>query len=278
METQEDIFGKLKELEKSGARAALVVVVSTEGHTPQVPGAKMIVNEDGTISGTVGGGQIEKAAIDRAVEMIQAKSTPSVESWHLLHDLAMCCGGRMTLYIEPIQVRPRLFIFGAGHVAAPTARLARESGFSVTVIDDRQDWNSPQRFPMADERVHVPYDDFLMSFEPSHDDYVLIVTQGHEHDERILTALIEKPLKYLGMIGSSRKVTRTLRRLPPESSWKSVLHAPVGLDIGAETPAEIAVAIAAELIKIRRGKVEDLTEDKSDSVEVVPGNNEETVS
>ena len=184
----------------------------------------------------------------------------------------------MTLYIEPIQVRPRLFVFGAGHVAAPTVRLARESGFSVTVIDDRQDWNSPQRFPTADERIHVPYDDFLMTFEPSPDDYILIVTQGHEHDERILATLIEKPLKYLGMIGSSRKVTRTLRRLPPESSWRSTLHAPVGLDIGAETPAEIAVAIAAELIKTRRGLVDDFGEKKTDSAEVITGNNEETVS
>jgi xanthine dehydrogenase accessory factor len=122
------------------------------------------------------------------------------------------------------------------------------------VIDPREDWNSSQRFPTATERIVLSYEDFLSDFIPSPADYVVIVTQGHEHDEFILRQMTEHPLRYLGMIGSQRKISRTLRKLPPTSQWNAELHAPVGLDIGAETPNEIAVAIVAELIQTRKGK------------------------
>jgi len=255
MSSDKTVLDEVTTLKDTTQEGVLVIVVSTDGHTPQVPGAKMLVHADGTIKGTVGGGQIENKAVERALALLRdPNASPRVETWHLLHDLGMCCGGRMSLYMEPLRPGPRLLLFGAGHVALPTARLARESGFRVTVVDPREDWNSSHRFPTATERIVLSYEDFLSDFTPSPTDYVVIVTQGHEHDEFVLRHMVKHPLCYLGMIGSQRKISRTLRKLPPASQWNAELHAPVGLDIGAETPNEIAVAIVAELIQVRKGK------------------------
>lgn len=239
-------------LEAARSRGVLVIVTSTQGHCPQVAGAKMLVREDGSFRGTVGGGRLEHEAIEFARSLLAEPAQPQQRTWHLLHDLGMCCGGQMNLYFEPNRLRPRLTIFGAGHVAMPTARLARQIGFHVTVVDDREDWNTSVRFPLADERKLTAYTDYLASQPMDPGEYALVVTQGHDHDEEIVRELSRVPLAYLGMIGSTRKVERTRRRLPPSEEWSVPLHAPVGLSIGAETPEEIAVSIAAELIQVRR--------------------------
>ena len=122
---------------------------------------------------------------------------------------------------EPNRLRPRLTIFGAGHVAMPTARLARQIGFHVTVVDDREDWNTSVRFPLADERKLTAYTDYPASQPMDPGEYALVVTQGHDHDEEIVRELSRVPLAYLGMIGSTRKVERTRRRLPPSEEERA---------------------------------------------------------
>ena len=250
------IFEEILQVEKEGTRAVLVTVIETTGHTPQVPGARMLVYENRSIRGTVGGGAVEDTARNLAVEMLGNSAPSTLRSWHLLHDLGMCCGGKMTLFFEPLSPRPRLFLFGAGHVAQPTARLAGESGFSVQVIDDRPEWNNPQRFPHAMARHLVDYRDFVASFSPRKDDFVVVTTQGHEFDDLIVEHVARFPLRYLGMIGSTRKAQKTRRKLTAQGlpHPDTALHAPVGLSLGGETPAEIAVSIVAQMLAVRYGR------------------------
>lgn len=246
------LLNAITTLQESGDRGILVVVVQTEGHTPQVVGAKMLVREDGSFTGTVGGGSVEEQVLQRALAMLRNGTPPGLETIHLGQDLGMCCGGQMSFYLEPVVPMPTLILFGAGHVAQPTARFAQEAGFSVSVVDDRKEWNTASRFPAAHERSLIPYMDYLADFAPAPETFVVIVTQGHEHDEEILRHCLQFSLHYLGMIGSVRKVAKTLRRMPPRESWKTHPHCPIGLDIKAETPAEIAISIVGELIRTRR--------------------------
>ncbi len=250
----DSIYQQLISLIETGRRGVLATVVSTDGHTPQVVGAKMLVEEDGTTTGTIGGGQLEHAVIQRALETFKEQSHGTVESFHLSQDLGMCCGGKMDIFLEPVLPKPMLYLFGAGHVAQPTARLATEAGFQVEVIDDRPEWNTPSRFPTAQQHHQLPYEDFLATFQPGSTDYVVIVTQGHEYDQRILDHCLAYPCAYLGMIGSTRKVAKTQRHLRPKSEWQCTPYAPIGLDIRAETPIEIAVSIVGELIREKRKK------------------------
>ncbi len=156
--------------------------------------------------------------------------------------------------VERIQAPPRLVLFGAGHVAQPTAAIAHMLGYRVVVVDDRPDWNTEARFPDA-ERVLQPVDDYLFDFEPRPTDSLLIVTRGHELDQQVLEAVVEQDVAYLGMIGSTSKVHRAMKRLEAagiDEARREHVHAPIGLQLGALTPEEIAVSIAAELVRERR--------------------------
>lgn len=240
-------------VQEEGLRAAMAIVVAVKGHAPQVVGARMVVHPDGRIVGTIGGGRVEQVVIERALEVI-ARGEAELASFQLKAELGMCCGGQMDVFLEPLAGAPRLLIFGAGHVAQPTARLAASCGFAVTVVDDRPDWCSAERFPDA-ERAVMPYEDFLaeVSFRPS--DFVVIATPNHEHDRDVLAATAPSVAGYVGMIGSTRKVEKTLLQLRAQGIDEVAVgrvHAPIGLDILAETPDEIAVSIVGELIRHRR--------------------------
>jgi xanthine dehydrogenase accessory factor len=166
----------------------------------------------------------------------------------------------MQVYIEPLEATPRLYVIGAGHVGYHLARLAHTIGFKTHVLDDREKFANTERFPNAEEVIVETIPDWLHRADlPSHA-YVVIVTRGHTHDLDALRALAARDLRYLGLIGSKAKVTRIYDALleegmPPECLQR--VHAPVGLDIGAVSPEEIAVAILAELIAVRRGKIQD---------------------
>ena len=158
------------------------------------------------------------------------------------------------ILVERVAPAPRLLLFGAGHVSGPTARLAAMLGYRVTVFDDRPDWNSAERFPEA-ERVLEPYEDVLAELVTGPTDSALVVTRGHDFDQQVVEALIDRELAYLGMIGSDTKVKKARTRLRARGADDGALgrlHAPVGLAIGALTPEEIAVSIAAELVSERR--------------------------
>jgi xanthine dehydrogenase accessory factor len=246
-----------------GEEAALVTIVSAHGSTPQRVGAKMLVFADGRTIGTIGGGCYEDDALWKARDSLQTRK-PRLVSYDLSDDFAeesgLICGGQMQVYIEPLGPAPRLYIVGAGHVAQQLARIARAVDFRTYVLDDRAKFASRERFPDAEEIYVDSIPEWLHRADLPSNSYVVVVTRGHRHDLDALRALAARDLRYLGLIGSKAKVKRVFDALVEESmpvECLSRVYAPIGLDIGAVTPEEIAVSILAELIAVRRGKIEE---------------------
>jgi xanthine dehydrogenase accessory factor len=238
-----------------GGRGALATVVRTSGATPQQSGSRLLLRPDGSTLGTVGGGAIEHAVLAALAEA-QRSGTSQLLTWNLAQDLGMCCGGTMVVFIEAILPAPRLTIFGAGHVARAVAPLARSVGFEVRVVDERDELNTPKRFPGCALELRDPAT--VLKLAPlGDDDWVLIVTHDHRLDEEVLGLCLRQRPHYLGLVGSQRKLIRIAERLlqrDPSLSFER-LHSPVGLDLGAIGPEEIAVSIAAELVAVKRGRV-----------------------
>lgn len=239
-----------------GRRAALVTVIGVDGSAPRHSGARMLVRSDGSIVGTVGGGAWEHRLISEALAAIDA-GTPRRVGLHLTRDLGMCCGGAMEAFVEPLEATADLVVHGAGHVGAATARIASRAGFRVTVVDDRGELLEEADLPEDVERVEAHNLRALEQLPQSRDSYHLVVTHDHALDQDIVERLLPREIAWLGLIASEAKVTRFLLRLRAAGMDPGLfprLRAPVGLDIGAETPEEIAVSIVAELIHIRRGR------------------------
>lgn len=237
-----------------------MTIVRASGSTPQRTGAKMLVYADGRTVGTIGGGCYENDALGKAREAI-ASGKPALVRYDLNDDFVqesgLICGGQMEVYIDPIAPAPRLYIIGAGHVGYHLARAAAETGFRIHLVDDREKFANKERFPAADEIVVDDIATWLHQAELPSNAYVVVVTRGHTHDFDALRALAARDLRYLGLIGSRAKVARVFDALAEEGMPVECLervHAPIGLDIGAVTPAEIAISILAELIAIRHGK------------------------
>ena len=255
-----EVFAAVNAALERGEPAALVTIVSTTGSTPQRIGAKMLVFADGRTVGTIGGGCYENDAFGKAREAILNR-TPQLVHYELSDDFAqetgLICGGRMDVYIEPIEPSAELYVIGAGHVGFHLARLAYEVGFRVHVVDDREKFANAERFPTAVEIVVEDIPAWIARANLAAHAYAVIVTRGHTNDLEALRALAPRDLRYLGLIGSRAKVARIYDalvedRMPPERLQR--VHAPIGLDIGAVTPQEIAVSILAELIAVKHGK------------------------
>jgi xanthine dehydrogenase accessory factor len=248
-----DVTLALAALLDSGRAGALATVIKTTGSTPQVPGARLLLLADGSSVGTIGGGAIERKVLEALSELL-AGGEPRVLACDLARDLGMCCGGSMEVFLEPVRAEPRLTLFGAGHVAAPTAALARSVGFDVVVVDEREALNTSARFPgcrleLADVKSA------LDALAPGERDYLLIVTHDHRLDEEALRFSLKTRARYIGLVGSRRKVYRLLERVVAREGRVDLtrVYAPVGVDVGAVTPGEIAVSIVAELVALRRG-------------------------
>jgi xanthine dehydrogenase accessory factor len=256
-----EVFAALGEALQAGEEVALVTIVSANGSTPQRVGAKMLVFADGRVVGTIGGGCYENEALWKAREALKTRKACTVR-YELADDFAaesgLICGGQMEVFIEPIEPSPTVYVFGAGHVGQFVARVAHEAGFRVNVIDDREKFANRDRFPDAAEIVVDDIPAWLVRTTLPASSYAVIVTRGHRHDLDAMRALAAQNLRYLGLIGSRAKVKRIYDALVDEGSVPMErlehVHAPIGLDIGAVTPQEIAVAIVAELIAVRRGK------------------------
>jgi xanthine dehydrogenase accessory factor len=239
--------------------AALATVIRRSGSAPQVVGARMLLFADGSTLGTIGGGAIEHQVLDVCRQVLRSGKPQTYEA-HLVRDLAMCCGGAMEVFVEFLQAEARLIIVGAGHVAQALAPLARAIGFRVLVADDREELLEDSAFEQV-ERLHYDADELDDAIpDLSERDVVVIMTRDHARDEQALAKLLERPLAYLGMIGSRRKVhtvlARILRRYDERGRPRpdlSHVHAPIGLALGGRTPPEIAVSVAAELIALRNG-------------------------
>ncbi len=252
-----DLFEEIVRMRRAGQRGALATIVHTNGSIPSFESSRMLVREDGSIAGTVGGGCVEAEVWAAAKEAIQLE-TPRKMVFNLnneaAYDSGLICGGTLEIFVEPILPQPMLYLFGGGHVSVAVARVAHMAGFSIGVVDDRESFANTERFPMA-SHVHTIYEEAFEKIHPNASTFLVIVTRGHKDDMRVLEWAIEQPARYIGMIGSKRKVLSVYKALEKEGKPLekfSRVHAPVGLEIGALTPEEIAVSIVAELIAIRR--------------------------
>jgi xanthine dehydrogenase accessory factor len=257
-----DVFEEIVRLRNAGQRAALATIVHTDGSIPSYEASRMLVRDDGSIAGTVGGGCVEADVWAAAKEVIQSEQ-PRKMTFNLNHeagfDSGLICGGTLEIFVEPILPQPMLYVFGGGHISVALARAAHQAGFSIGIVDDRGTFANAERFPMASE-IHASYEDAFEKIRPNSATYLVIVTRGHKDDMRVLSWAVETESRglsprYIGMIGSRRKVISVYKALEKQGvsldKFERV-HAPVGLDIGALTPEEIAVSITAELIAVRR--------------------------
>jgi xanthine dehydrogenase accessory factor len=218
----------------------------------------MLIRDDGSIAGTIGGGCVEAEVWQAAREVI-AQEKPRTLTFDLnqdpKYDTGLVCGGTLEIFIEPVLPVPLLYIFGAGHVAIELFKAARNAGFDCIVTDDRDAYANPERFPNALQVIARDFDEAVKELAPGESSHIVIATRGHRDDMRVLRWAVQTPAKYIGMVGSKRKAITVFRELTREGLNPELfdrVHSPVGLDIGAVTPEEIAVSIVAELIAVRR--------------------------
>ena len=253
-----DIYCEIVRLADAGEGAAVATVIAAEGSTPREEGAKMLVYNDGRILGTVGGGNIEKHVIQEAMSVIKThKAKKLVYRLNPSGELGMVCGGDTELFIEPITGAPHLFIFGAGHIGVPLARMAVIADFKVVVIDDRLEYATTARFPEAAEVIGSDFQAAFAKINVSPESFIVIVTHGHLGDEAVLAEALKTPARYIGMIGSKSKNEAVFNHLQTRGFTQddlSRVHAPIGLPIRAQTPEEIAVSILSEMIQVRRAQ------------------------
>jgi len=248
------ILEKLQQIIARREKAALCIVVNTQGSTPLKAGAKMIVAQNGQTHGTIGGGELEHQVIRQAGEMIDRGEAATFEH-HLVKDHRMCCGGKVTVYIEPVTVPHPLYLFGAGHVSkAVVEHLRPLEDFEITVVDDRphifNGWNTNGL-----TFLNRPVAEALPTLEWGDDVFAVIMTYSHPLDREILAFCLQQETAYTGMIGSQRKALMTRKLfIDQQIATAEQMHrvdVPIGIDIGAHSPQEIAISIAARLISVK---------------------------
>ncbi len=260
-----DVFEELVELRRVGQRCALATIVEVAGSIPSFQSAKMLIRQDGSMVGTIGGGCTEAEVWQAARDVIDSEK-PRMLQFNLGQDAAydngLICGGQLNVYIEPVLPAPRALIFGAGHISKSLSKIATLAGFGTTVIDNRETYANRERFPEAAEVIAEEYEDVFPRLAANEATYVVIVTRGHRDDMRVLRWAVGQPLRYVGMIGSKRKTIEVAKHLRSEGvplASLAKIHAPMGFEIGAVTPEEIAVAVVAEMISRRRNSGREWT-------------------
>ena len=253
-----DIYEELVRLRHLGQKCALATIVEVRGSIPSYESAKLLVREDGSMTGTIGGGCVEAEVWNAAREVI-ATEKPKHLTFNLGQDAAydngLICGGQLDVFVEPVLPVPRAFIFGAGHISKSLSKVATLAGFSTVVIDNRETFANRERFPEAGEVHADEYEDVFPRLTINETSYIIIVTRGHRDDMRVLKMAVATPARYIAMIGSKRKVINVIRELEKEGIPRDAfdrIHAPMGFDIGAISPEEIAISVAAEMIAVRR--------------------------
>ena len=253
----QEIYQELTNIIAKGERAVLATVISRRGSAPRKAGTKMLVKADGTYIGTIGGGGVELMVLEKAREVMDS-GEPQMMHVDLTgrgEDAAMICGGQMEVFLEPVRSGETMYLFGAGHISQSTAQMAAMLGFRVVVVDPRAEYNNAERFPGAESLVVAEYEDAFARLSVDGDSYIIIYTPGHVLDEKCLEFAVGTPAKYIGMIGSQKKVKEVKGRLLKKGvapAQIEAVHAPIGIEINAETPEEIAISILAEVIRVRR--------------------------
>lgn len=252
--TELHIYEEVVRLRRAGARFALAIVTEHSGSSPRKAGAKMLLREDGSILGSVGGGRVEAETIAAARDAMDS-GTPRTLPFILNEEHGFACGGAMTVFVEPHLSSPHLVMFGAGHVGQATASLAKGCGFRVTVVDERPDCATPERIPCADELVVSPARDAFARLRLDAESCVVIATPGHLSDFDAVRGALASEAGFIGLLGSRSKREALFRTLDEEGypeEQRARVITPVGLEIGAETPEEIAVSIMGQLVRRRR--------------------------
>ena len=254
-----DVYDELIRLRKLGQKCAIATIVQVKGSIPSFESAKLLVREDGSMIGTIGGGCVEAEVWNAAREVMETEK-PKHMSFNLGQDAAydngLICGGQLDVFVEPVIPPPSAIIFGAGHISKSLCKVAGLAGFATTIVDNRESFANRERFPDADEIFAEEYEEVFPKLNVHESTYVIIVTRGHRDDMRVLRWAASTPARYVAMIGSKRKVISVVKELEKEGLSReqlSRIYAPMGLEIGAISPEEIAISVAAEMIAVRRG-------------------------
>lgn len=253
-----DVFDEIQRLRAQGRKAAMATIVQIRGSVPSFQTAKMLVRDDGSIVGSIGGGCVEAEVWAAAQEVIREEKS-RIMSFDLtdesMAESGLICGGKLEIFIEPILPTPKMIIFGAGHISTQLSKIAVIAGFKTTIVDNRPAYANAERFPEAEQIYSESFEGACEQIVPNENTYIVIVTRGHQEDQSVLRWAVQSNARYIGMIGSKRKVRTIYKQLESEGIPKERLEqvfAPIGLDIGAVLPEEIAVAIVAEAIHNRR--------------------------
>ena len=253
-----DIFDEIVRLRNLGQKCAVATIVQVNGSIPSYESAKMVVREDGSMLGTIGGGCVEAEVWNAAREVI-ATERPKQMKFSLGQDAAydngLICGGQLEVFVEPVVPNPKAFIFGAGHISKSLSKVANLAGFASIIVDNRETYANSERFPEAEQVLAEEYADVFPKLDIRDTSYVIIVTRGHRDDMLVLQWAVNTQARYIAMIGSRRKVISVIKELEreglPHGAFERI-HAPMGFEIGAITPEEIAVSVVAEMIAVRR--------------------------
>ena len=253
-----DLYDEIVRLRKLGQKCAVATIVQVNGSIPSFESAKILVREDGSFMGTVGGGCVEAEVWNAAREVIETEK-PRHLSFSLGQDAAydegLICGGQLNIFVEPVIPQPRAFIFGGGHVSKGISKIATLAGFSTSIVDNREAFANAERFPEAEATYAEEYEEVFPKLPVNSSSYIIIVTRGHRDDMRVLRWAVNTPARYIAMIGSKRKTISVVHELEKEGIPREAfdkVFAPMGLEIGAEMPEEIAISVVAEMIAVRR--------------------------
>lgn len=258
-----DLFDEIVRLRRVGQKCALATIVQVNGSIPSFESAKLLVREDGSMIGTIGGGCVEAEVWNAAREVIGTEKPRHMKfslGQDAAYDNGLICGGQLEVFVEAIVPQPKAFIFGAGHISKSLCEVATLAGFSVTVIDNREQYANRERFPEAEDVFAEEYEDMFPKLSIRDTSYVIIVTRGHRDDMRVLRWAVDTQARYISMIGSRRKVIGVMKELEKEgvaATGLDRIFAPMGFEIGAITPEEIAVSVVAEMIAARRNPEAD---------------------
>ncbi len=253
-----EIYEEIVRLKKEGRPSAVATIVQCVGSSPQKEGSKMLVRDDGSVFGTLGGGCLEAEVIQAAVMVIKDGSPRTLPIELTERHGGLVCGGKVLVYIEPVIPEPRLIILGAGHVGKALARVAKFCGFRTIIADDREEFANRENIPEAAETVVHDFGNVFSRVLTDRGSYIVIATRGHNHDLDALKAALRTDAGYIGLLGSKRKRALLFKMLDESGFSKDDIGrviTPVGLSIGSVTPEEIAISIMAQIIQKRRGNI-----------------------
>ena len=253
-----DIYEEIWKLKKEGRISVLATIVQCRGSSPQKEGAKILIRDDGSITGTLGGGCLEAEVIQASLIAMKEGSPKTLDIELTEKEGGLVCGGKVLVYIEPILVDPHLMILGAGHVGRALAIVAKFSGFTVTLIDDREEFACREFIPDADTIIINDFSDPFQGVSLRKDTYIVIATRGHAHDFDAVKSALKTDAQYIGLLGSRRKralLFNVLSEAGISRESRERIITPVGLSIGSVTPQEIAISIMAQIIQHRRQNV-----------------------